>query len=324
MNECLLVDLERWERGLVRAEEVADHHPGRDALDLVEAHTWLSMHASDAANEPGPAWEELAPRLSTVRDADAAYDLTAAPPVTPIEPPARRRGLPVRRVVAAVVAGAMLTPASALAHGLEQVQTAARTLTREVTEVLVPAVPLAGAGATGVVVVDLPVQKTVAVTPPGPADLSDAEVVDDHDGEEGSGDQGDDLGLAVPTVPVVHTPTPSLLAPDRGTGDDPAPSVVDELLSPVTPADEQRPGHPGWKPDSGQLGSGAVDVSAPAHHPQRAHSRDRLDHPPAQVQVAASARSNSPAVMSPSENRTGGQGHAKAPAHAGARRSHRA
>ena len=126
MNRGLAADLARWERGEARAEELVGLHPDARVDALVEMHAFLSYLVSDTADEPGPSWEALAERLPD-REPVRATVVTLAP-----------RRLPIRRVLAAFLTGAVLAPAAAAADKPRAIRELNDRVGRAVSELFTP------------------------------------------------------------------------------------------------------------------------------------------------------------------------------------------
>lgn len=92
----LFDDLAQWEKGSVGAEAVTAAHPA--AAELLEMHSLLTMLTTEREYGGGPGWDEVVARLDD-----------RAPP----EPEARRP--PFGRVIAALLAGIVVGPATAAA-----------------------------------------------------------------------------------------------------------------------------------------------------------------------------------------------------------------
>lgn len=158
MNDRLSADLERWERGELRADEVRSRHPHADADALLETHALVSLVASPLDEQPRLTWDELDERL------DVAIDLEAEARAERVVP---RRRVPLLKLAVAFVAGALVNPFNPATTTVEGVRAVARTtaqvVVEEVTEIFEPIGPPRSSGA--VVVDSTRTRRLSAVTP---------------------------------------------------------------------------------------------------------------------------------------------------------------
>ncbi|HVM40776.1 MAG TPA: hypothetical protein VM618_08380 [Acidimicrobiia bacterium] len=233
----LLTDLARWERGAVRMDDVTDAHPDAPARLLLETHAWVAFLASDQTDEPGPAWDEVAARL---------------PERAPAEDPATvatREAGRSKRIIAGLLAAAVLAPASAVAASTDSGRAFVDHTARQVARFVVPQFSVPGDSVPEIDSVD-------AVEPPDAAPFGTTVLVPAASVTESvpptAGAPAGDPAVgtpASPTPPVASSPT----GPGGDNGEDASGGKDDSHGA--TPVVSQ-PGHPGDDAGGGDGGDG--------------------------------------------------------------------
>ncbi len=307
MTPELVDDLARWESGEIGLDELDARHPGSDAAELAEMHLWVAVHAEDDDGEPGPAWHEVAARLEDREDPEPAPVVAPAigegtPGIVDIRsdvlPELKRT--PLRRALAALVAAALVGPASTVLPGLRPLVHAVDTVTRPVRQVVTPLPPEQDDGRESRPPAEVPIEgdnlSSVSPAPASPApggvvpgDGLVVEVPGSGSPHEDGSDRGDG-GDGGDAVPVDAVPQPA----ERTTsGHEP---VADE---PSKQDDGDDSADEGGGDDAGTEDSTEDGTEETAAHPGDGRGLDVAEPGPPGLERAAAAEANGPAEAAP-------------------------
>lgn len=238
MRPELTTDLARWERGAARMDDLLAAHPDDGTDELLEVHAWLTFLASDQTDEPGPSWDEVAARLPDHRPAVGD-----------------RPNRSTRRVIAGLLAAAVLTPASAVAASTDRGRTLVDGTARQVAQLMVPQLAPSGDATDDLgepvvpsVMGAWPVGRAAVVADPR---MGQSEPVDVEDSEP----ESDTAQAPLVAEPIAHREGPTSLE-GGGAQDDGDVAPETPPVSPTVPdappdggTTVTEPGHPAGEGD---------------------------------------------------------------------------
>lgn len=247
MTRGLAVDLARWERGDLGVDDLAARHPGGGAVELAETHTWLTFLTSEPSGDRGPDWETVAARLGEREDEVR-----------------ERRAVPVRRIVAAFVAGTVMAPASAFAARSDAVRDVTEGVARRMTQWLAPEPPPAPEAAGEAL--GSPGEETVATVGGAPSAPTEEEEPGVDTGEATVAPAAPDTPPA--TQPVAEAPTSPVAEP-------PASPIPDDGVSHDDQDDQGAREPPIGRDEVSSPGSGQPSPENPGEARRADHDHDR-------------------------------------------------